>query len=66
MMMFEAAFFVILLVCGYLFGRIAEHRHLKSIIVREKSHASLPAGFGLFQEFHGRLDQHFWWACYPL
>lgn len=41
--MIEAGFFVALLVGGYIFGRIAEQRHMKSIIQREGVNSALPA-----------------------
>ncbi|MEE9321282.1 MAG: heavy metal-binding domain-containing protein [Granulosicoccus sp.] len=41
--MIEAGFFVVLLVGGYIFGRLAEKRHMKSIIKREAINNALPA-----------------------
>lgn len=42
-MIFEAGLFVLLLVFGFLFGRLAEKRHLKSIVAREIASNALPA-----------------------
>ena len=42
-MTLEIAFFVVPLILGYLFGRLAEKRHLKSIIGRERILNCLPA-----------------------
>jgi len=41
--MIEGAIFVVLLVSGYFFGRIAEKRHFKSIIKREGVNSVIPA-----------------------
>lgn len=41
--MFEAGLFVLLLVSGYLFGRLAEGRHFKSLVAREREANALPA-----------------------
>ena len=41
--MFEAALFVALLVSGYVFGRIAERRHLRRLVERERETNALPA-----------------------
>ncbi len=41
--MIEIGIFLILLVCGYLFGSLAEKRHYRSIIKREAELNSLPA-----------------------
>jgi len=38
--------FVILVSCGYVFGKIAEKRHYKSIINRERKFLTLPAVSG--------------------
>ncbi len=40
--MFEIISFVVLLGCGYLFGRRAEKKHINDIIEREKTFNSLP------------------------
>ena len=42
-MMFEIALFLILLAVGYGFGSLAERRHYRSIIKREKELNALPA-----------------------
>lgn len=41
--MFEAGLFVLLLVTGYLFGRLAERRHLAALVEREMEMNALPA-----------------------
>lgn len=38
----QAISFVVLMLCGYLFGRLAERRHFKSLVEREKQSAVLP------------------------
>lgn len=38
----QAIVFVVLLLCGYLFGRMAERRHFRRIVEREKLTAYLP------------------------
>jgi len=38
--------FVTLLLCGFVFGKIAEKRHYKSIINRERKYLTLPAVTG--------------------
>ncbi len=40
--MFEIILFLILLVSGYVFGQLAEKRHFRSIIRREKETLNLP------------------------
>jgi len=39
----EVALFLIFMTCGYFFGRLAEKRHFKSIIERERKSNKLPA-----------------------
>jgi len=41
--MFEAGVFVLLLVSGYGFGRLAERRHYRRLIAREREANALPA-----------------------
>ena len=41
--MFEAGLFVLLLVSGYVFGRIAEGRHLRRLVAQEREANALPA-----------------------
>ena len=41
--MFEAALFAALLVSGYVFGRIAERRHFRQLVAREREMNALPA-----------------------
>jgi len=41
--MFEAAFFLLLLLLGYGFGRLAERRHFARLVVREREMNTLPA-----------------------
>lgn len=40
--MIEIGFFLIFITCGFVFGRMAEKRHFKSIIEREKQANKLP------------------------
>lgn len=40
--MYELLIFVVLLVLGYIFGQLAETRHYRSIIAREKKLLSMP------------------------
>ncbi|MFT5658274.1 MAG: hypothetical protein ACI9KN_001553 [Gammaproteobacteria bacterium] len=40
--MFELAVFLVLLVIGFVFGRLAEKRHFRSIIKREKETLKVP------------------------
>lgn len=40
--MFELIIFLVLLILGYVFGQLAERRHYKSIIEREKQTLSMP------------------------
>ena len=40
--MLELGIFLTLMVLGYVFGRIAEHRHYRSIIAREKQTLDMP------------------------
>ncbi len=40
--MFDLALFLILLTMGYFSGRVTEHRHYKSILLREKVSLRLP------------------------
>ena len=39
--MFDVILFLTLLVCGYVFGRVAEQRHFKSIIEREEQYRDI-------------------------
>ena len=39
--MFDLSYFITLLIVGYIFGRIAESRHFKSIIKRERLYRSV-------------------------
>lgn len=39
--MYDLIIFLVLLACGYIFGRVAEARHFKSIIKREKKFQTL-------------------------
>ncbi|MBX2838260.1 MAG: YbjQ family protein [Gammaproteobacteria bacterium] len=49
--------FLVLLIFGYVFGQIAEKRHLKSIIKREKLLNTLPAVASRFPPEEGRYSQ---------
>lgn len=40
--MYELIIFLLLLILGYIFGQIAESRHYRSIIEREKASLSMP------------------------
>ncbi len=46
---------LLLLVFGYIFGRIAERRHLKQLIIREEQANSLPA----IASRHAPEDEHY-------
>lgn len=41
--MIEIAFFLVFMVCGFVFGQIAEKRHFKNIIRRENESNAMPA-----------------------
>ena len=41
--MYEIGLFLLLLVSGYVFGRIAERRHFKRLVAREREMNALPA-----------------------
>ena len=57
-MIFEAGFFVLLLVFGYSFGRLAEKRHMKSIVQREIASNALPAVASRFPPKDRAYAQH--------
>ena len=56
--MFEAGLFVLLLVSGYGFGRLAERRHYKRLVERERTANALPAIASRRPPTDRAYDQH--------
>jgi uncharacterized protein YbjQ (UPF0145 family) len=57
-MIFEIGLVVLLLLLGYVFGQLAESRHLKSLVRRELAANSLPAIASRFPPEDDNYSQH--------